>query len=92
MAAYYSAVRAGVSAVEFWALTPYLTRQAVIARSDGTTIEAWSIGAMTRARKLPALHSLLLRTAQKEDPEPKILEGNMKALFKSINKQNKGKR
>jgi hypothetical protein len=47
---------------------------------------------MTRARKLPALDSLLLRTAQKEDPEPKILEGKMKALFKSINKQNKGRR
>ena len=87
MAAFYSAVRAGVSALEFWSLTPYLSRQAVIALSDGATVEAWSIGAMTRTKKLPALDTLLIRTEPKEAPAPKTLETKMKTLFKSINEK-----
>ena len=92
MAAFYSAVRAGVSALEFWCLTPYLSRQAVVARSDGLAAEAWHIGLMTRIKKLPDLESLMTRTGPKEAPAPKDLEAKMTAIFKSINKQNKGKR
>ena len=40
-------------------MTPYLTRQAAAAISDGRTTQAWMMAALTRAKKMPRLESLV---------------------------------
>ena len=56
-----AAIQAGVSPIEFWSLTPYLTRLAIGAISDGRNTQSWILANLTRARKLPKLDDLLNR-------------------------------
>ena len=51
-------VRAGISPVDFWRLTPYLTRKATPALQDGRTTAAWMTAQLTRAKKIPKLAEL----------------------------------
>lgn len=55
---------AGVSAVEFWQLTPYLTKQVIKAVHDERITQTWMLANMTRAKKLPPLEKLLSRGRQ----------------------------
>lgn len=58
MQAYCAAVQAGIRPVEFWELTPYLTRKAITALTDGRNTQAWTIAALTRAKKMPKLSEM----------------------------------
>lgn len=59
-------------------MTPYLTRQAAAAISDGRTTQAWMTAALTRARNLPKLSSLL-----NKKPDRKAMEAGLKAAIKT---------
>ncbi len=74
MQAYCAAVQAGISPVEFWELTPYLTRKAIAALTDGRNTQAWMIAALTRAKKMPKLNEMISK--------PKAGNPNMEADLK----------
>ncbi len=74
MQAYCAAVQAGVSPVDFWELTPYLTRKAVTALTDGRNTQAWMIAALTRAKKMPKLTEMISK--------PNVTRENMEADLK----------
>lgn len=59
MAAYKAAVEQGVSPVEFWELTPYLTGVAAIAMSNGSITRTWMLAGLMRSKVLPPLKTLL---------------------------------
>jgi len=61
VAAFRVAVQAGISATEFWGLTPYLTWQAVPAAADRATIAAWRGAYYQRVKKLPRIEGELLQ-------------------------------
>lgn len=88
MAEFKTSVQAGISPVEFWDLTPYLTRQAIPALVDKATTECWMTAALSRAKKVPKLNEMLSRS---EKPKPVDLEEKMKGLFK-IHNARKGKK
>lgn len=70
------AVKAGISPVEFWGLTPYLTRKAIPALQDGRTTAAWMTAQLTRAKKIPKLAEL---TTKKTAPRSRReMEGSLK--------------
>ncbi len=61
------ALRAGVSVVEFWALTPretLATLEATVWRAEqraaGDLSHAWHIAALTRIKRMPTLKRLLM--------------------------------
>ncbi len=60
MAAFKAAVSSGLSPVEFWELTPYLTGLAVGGAVDKQTTDAWLNANYVRAKNLPELTSLLV--------------------------------
>ncbi len=60
-------VRAGLSPVEFWELTPYLTGLAVGGATNKQTTDAWLMAGFSRAKKLPELASLLVGDEGKRD-------------------------
>ena len=64
--------------VDFWNMTPYMTRQAAAAIADGRTTQAWMTAALTRARRLPKLHTLL-----NNKPDRKSMEAGLKAAIKT---------
>ena len=51
-------VRAGISPVDFWRLTPYLTRKSAPALHDSRTTAAWLTASLSRAKKIPKLSEL----------------------------------
>ena len=59
MAAFKAAVRAGLSPVEFWEITPYLTGLAVGGAISKQTSDAWLYANYVRAKNLPDLDTLL---------------------------------
>ena len=63
----------GMAPSEFWGLTPYLTRHAITAMSDGRAMLAWMTACLSRASKLPKLDKLLSR-----DKEPEKVDLSMK--------------
>lgn len=67
MAGYKSAVAAGISPVEFWNMTPYLTGKAIKTILDETVTRNWTLAAMMRMKKLPKLDKLLNRGTRKPD-------------------------
>jgi len=71
-------VLAGISPVEFWALTPYQTRVAMEATLERADKQAWMIAAFTRTKKLPPYKSLSRR--KRKGPRPG-LEQELKAYF-----------
>ena len=85
MEAFRSAVEGGVSPVEFWTLTPYLTRQATAALRDKTVTQMWMTAALTRAKKLPELAKLL----NKRQEDKKDVAAKLKAALSGV--KGKGK-
>lgn len=67
MAALKAAVTAGLSPVDFWELTPYLTGLAVGAAGSKQTTDAWLNANFVRAKKLPDLVSLLGKAEEKKN-------------------------
>lgn len=65
MAAFCNAVSVGLSPVEFWGLTPYLTKNAISAMADGRTTTAWMMANLSRSKTLPKLEKLLSKTEPK---------------------------
>jgi hypothetical protein len=63
--AFKAAVTAGLSPVDFWELTPYLTGLAVGSSINRQTIDAWLSANYARAKELPPLADLLV-TGKKE--------------------------
>jgi hypothetical protein len=45
---------------EFWGMTPYLTKLSIRALLDKNNTEAWTIAALTRAKKLPKLSEMMI--------------------------------
>lgn len=76
MAAFTSAVKCGVGPVDFWAMTPYLTRAAIKGMVDGRTMLAWQTAALTRVKKMPKLEELLT-----VENKPVDVGAKMRALF-----------
>lgn len=86
MAAFFSAVKSGVSPVDFWTMTPYLTRAAIKGLIDGRTLIAWQTAALTRAKKFPKLEELLTK-----DDKPVDVEAKIKGLLTSIKVKKNGR-
>ena len=84
MAAYKVAISVGVSPVEFWDMTPYLTRTAIQSMSDERITQTWMLAGMMRAKKLPELSKLLSKKTDKKD----ISQGLKMALM-SLNTKSK---
>jgi len=59
VAAYQAAVRDGIDPIEFWAMTPYLTRVAMNGLRDGRTTLAWQIAVLSRQKRLQNLDQLI---------------------------------
>ena len=66
MAAFKAVVASGLSPVEFWELTPYLTGLAVGGALDRQTTRAWLNANYTRAKELPPLADLLGKAERKK--------------------------
>ena len=67
MAAFKAAVRSGLSPVDFWELTPYLTGLAVGGAISKQTTDAWLSANYVRAKKLPGLADLIGSDEEKKD-------------------------
>jgi len=67
VAAFKTAIRAGLSPLDFWSLTPYLTRLAIMAGRDRQMTDAWIQAKLTRAKKLPELSELLEEQTARKD-------------------------
>lgn len=81
------AVRAGISPVDFWRLTPYLTRKSAPALHDSRTTAAWLTANLTRAKKLPKLSEL---TAKKQEHRTKgEMEDSLKAHLAGMARRKK---
>jgi hypothetical protein len=80
MAAFKAAVQAGMRPDEFWGMTPYLTRQAVVALRDGKTRELWMAAALQRRKKLPPLESLMIDKGPAKDQ--KQMESELKKALR----------
>ncbi len=65
VAAFKAAVSAGLSPIEFWEMTPYLTGEAVGSAISKQTTDAWLGANYVRAKELPPLTDLL-NTGKKE--------------------------
>lgn len=86
MEAFRSAVEGGVSPVEFWNLTPYLTWQATAALRDRAVTQIWMAAALTRAKKLPELAKLLSKGPEdKKDVAAKLKAALMSMKRKEVN-------
>lgn len=83
MESYRYAVSVGISPVEFWGLTPFLTRHAMTALSDGRTTQAWIIANLSRTKKMPKLETLLSRSG----PDHKEMESRMKTALKNLGRK-----
>ena len=67
MEAFKVVVRSGLSPVDFWELTPYLTGLAVGGLVDKQTTDAWLNAAYGRTKTLPELASLLGTVEEKKN-------------------------
>ena len=67
VAAFKAAVTSGLSPVDFWELTPYLTGLAVGGAVSKQTTDAWLNANFTRAKKLPDLAELLSKSEEKKN-------------------------
>jgi len=69
--AFKGAVSAGISPVEFWELTPYLTRKACGATVQARLWAIWTQEATHRRKKLPSLKEF---TRVTEEPTKKMAD------------------
>jgi hypothetical protein len=69
---FQSAVSEGISPVDFWRMTPYLTGRAATGLYDMHTRQAWLTARMTRAKKLGELKQFLSK--RKVDPRTRMNE------------------
>ena len=67
MAAFKVVVRSGLSPVDFWEMTPYLTGLAVGGAVNKQTTDAWLNANLGRAKKLPNLAELIGTDAEKKN-------------------------
>lgn len=67
MAAFKASVKIGLSPVDFWKMTPYLTGLAVGGAVSKQTTDAWLNANFGRAKNLPALAELLGDVEEKKD-------------------------
>ena len=67
MEAFKTSVKVGLSPVDFWELTPYLTGLAVGGALSKQTTDAWINASFGRAKKLPDLANLLGDVEEKKD-------------------------
>ena len=65
--AFKAVVRAGLSPVDFWELTPYLTGLAVGGAVSKQTTDAWLSANYSRAKNLPDLDKLLGTAEEKNN-------------------------
>ncbi len=79
MAAFKAVARSGLSPVDFWELTPYLTGLAVGGAIDKQTKDAWLNANYGRAKKLPDLDSLL-GTAEGKKNNMADLKNHLKTM------------
>lgn len=70
--AYKASVASGISPVDFWSLTPYLTKHAIKAASDENVTRTWILASFMRAKKLPKLDKLLKQEKPKSDMEMRM--------------------
>ena len=89
-AAYRAGVQAGISPLEFWELTPYLTRLAIEALTDARYTQAWIQANLIRAKAMPKLEELLDRKFAKTDMELRMKDALMRMGSRGIG--NAGKR
>lgn len=89
MAAFRSAVGSGISPVEFWQLTPYLTRVAVGGFHDGRAWSVWMTAALGRVKRMPKLADL--QTGGKEKAGHQSNMNSLKSFLSGF-KVKKGKR
>lgn len=61
-------------------MTPYLTRQAVVALRDGRIRELWTLAALQRQKKLPPLESLMVNKGAPKDH--KQMESELKKALR----------
>ena len=59
MAAYKTAIRNGISPIEFWQLTPFLTAHAIESSHESMLVSSWHVAAFSRQKRLPKLQKLL---------------------------------
>lgn len=67
MAAFKAVVKSGLSPVDFWELTPYLTGLAVGGAVSKQTTDAWLNANYVRAKKLPDLDTMLGKAGEKKN-------------------------
>lgn len=80
---YQSAVSEGISPIDFWQLTPYLTGRAATGLYDMRMKQAWVQARMTRAKKLDDLKAYL--TKRKANVENRMAE--MKSALSTIGRK-----
>jgi hypothetical protein len=81
--AYRAAVQSGISPLDFWELTPYLTGVAIGSLIDGRTTFAWLTAGLSRVKKMPALEEI---TGGRKAPEdPVVLDEKSRLMFMSHN-------
>lgn len=83
--AYKASVASGISPVEFWTLTPYLTKHAIKAASDENITRTWILANLMRAKKLPKLEKLLKQEKPKSD-----MENRLKTALSGLSKKKGG--
>ena len=74
-AAHRVAVEQGVDIEQFWRLTPWQTRQVIVANRDCRIMLAWQTAALSRTKKLPKLDRLLIAKPRKD---PMLLKDLLK--------------
>lgn len=67
MAAFKAAVTSGLSPVDFWQLTPYLTGLSIGAAGSKQATDAWMTATLSRAKKIPELDSLMGKAEEKKN-------------------------
>lgn len=75
------AISAGISPIEFWELTPYLTKISIEGKIEAKLAEIWAQAALIRSKNLPNLKSFL---ADKK-VDSKNFETRMKQAFMEHN-------
>ena len=80
----------GISPVEFWALTPYLTRAAVGGFHDGRAWAVWMTAALGRVKRMPKLADL--QTGGNATAEKQTNMNSLKSFLSGFKKVKKEKR
>jgi hypothetical protein len=83
MGAFRAAVSSGIGPLDFWKMTPFLTRNAVRGTQDHRATLAWMIANLSRSKKLPKLDKI----TSKEQIDHHSMENAMKQALRGIGKK-----